>query len=130
DVLEASVIDLEDGVLGREVNRVAAVEPVVERCTGEIADRFVEIVHRHDDTGAGRLEHLALDLLAVFAHEAERDGALAGKYVVGGTVLVRVGMTADDDRLGPSRHQARHVAADDRLAGDGAAEDASDWSGA
>jgi hypothetical protein len=35
-------------------------------------------------------------------------------------------VTADDDRLGPARHQARHVLADDRLAEDHAAEDVAD----
>ena len=48
-VLEAAVIDLEDGVLGREIERVAAVQRVVHRGAGEVADRLVEIVHRHGD---------------------------------------------------------------------------------
>jgi hypothetical protein len=35
-------------------------------------------------------------------------------------------VAADDDRLGPARHQARHVLADDRLAEDDAAQDVAD----
>jgi hypothetical protein len=38
----------------------------------------------------------------------------------------RQGVAADDDRLGPARHQARHVLADDRLAEDHAAQDVAD----
>src|SRR5207302_2349582 len=52
--------------------------------------------------------------------------ALAGKLEIGRAVLIAIGVTADDDRLRPPGHEARHVAADDRLAEDGAAEDVAD----
>ena len=51
---------------------------------------------------------------------------LPGKHEVGGAVLVAEGVTADDDRLGPARHQPRHVLADDGLAEHDAAEDVAD----
>ena len=76
--------------------------------------------------GAGEVEHLVLDRLAVLADELDRELALAGHVEIGGAVLVAVGVAADDDRLRPARHQARHVAADDRLAEDDAAEDVAD----
>ena len=101
-------------------------EPVVEGGAREVADRVVEIVHGHGDARARRLEHLALDHLAVLAGELERDGALAGELEVGGAVLVAVGVAADHERLGPARHQARHVLADDGLAEDDAAQDVAD----
>ena len=126
DVGEAAVIDLHDRVLGREIERIAAVERVVHRGAREIADRVVKVVHRHRDAGARELEHLALDLLAVVADEGEVELALAGHLEVGGAVLVAIGVAADDDRLGPARHQLRHVLADDRLAEDHAAEDVAD----
>ena len=47
DVLEAAVIGLEDGVLGRQIDRIAARQAVIERGACEVADRVVEIVHRH-----------------------------------------------------------------------------------
>ena len=99
---------------------------VVERGVGEVADRVVEVVHGHGDAGAGRLEHFVLDDLAVFAGELDGQRALAGEAEVGGAVLVAEGVAADDDRLGPAGHQARHVLADDRLAEDHAAEDVAD----
>ena len=126
DVLEAAVIGLEDRVLGREIDRVVARQAVIQRRAGEVADRIVEIVHRHRDAGAGRLEHFVLDHGAVLADELDRQRALAGELEVGGAVLVAKGMAADDDRLGPAGHQARHVLADDRLAEDHAAEDVAD----
>jgi len=51
---------------------------------------------------------------------------LAGHDHVGGAVLVAEGVAADDDRLGPARHQPRDVGDDDRLAEDHAAEDVAD----
>ena len=88
DVLEAAVIDLENRVLGREIDRIAAHQAVVERGAGEIDDGIVEIVHRHGDAGAGRLEHFLLDHGAVLADEFHRQRALAGEFEVGGAVLV------------------------------------------
>ena len=126
DVLEAAVIDLEDGVLGREIERIAARQRIVHRGAGEIADRVVEIVHRHGDARAREFEHLVLDLLAVGADIAQRELGLGRHPDVGGAILVAIGVAADDDRLGPARHQARHVLADDRLAEDHAAEDVAD----
>ena len=43
-----------------------------------------------------------------------------------GAVLVAEGVTADHDRLGPARHEPRHVGDHDRLAEDDAAEDVAD----
>ena len=51
DILEAAVIGLEDGVLGREIDRIVALQAVVQRGAGEFLDRLVEIVHRHGDAG-------------------------------------------------------------------------------
>ncbi len=86
----------------------------------------VEVVHRHGDAAARRLEHFPLDHLAVLAGELDGDGALAGELEVGGAVLVAVGVAADDDGLRPAGHQARHVLADDGLAEDDAAQDVAD----
>jgi hypothetical protein len=49
------------------------------RGAGEIADRLVEVVHRHGDAGAGGIEDLVLDGLAVFADELDGQLALAGE---------------------------------------------------
>ena len=72
------------------------------------------------------VEHFVLDHLAVFAGELDGQLALAGEAEIGGLVLVAEGVAADDDRLRPARHEARHVAAYDRLAEDHPAEDVAD----
>ncbi len=110
----------------REVDGILAVQPVVHGGAGEVADRAVEVVHRHGDAGVLELEHLLLDDLAVVALELEGQAALAGHANLGGAVLVAVGVAADDDGLRPSRHEAGHVAADDGFAEDHAAQDVAD----
>ena len=126
DVLEASVIGLQNRVLGREVDRILAHHAVVQRGAGEVADRIVEVVHRHRHPGARELEHLPLDHLAVVAFEADGQAALAWHLEVGRAILVAIGVAADDDRLGPAGNETRHVLADDRLAEDDAAENVAD----
>ena len=78
DVLEAAVIGFEDRVLGREIDGIVARQAVIQRGAREIADRFVEIVHRHRDARARRLEDFLLDDRAVFADELDRQRPLPG----------------------------------------------------
>ena len=63
-VLEGAVVDLEDGVLRGQVNRVVASKRVGEAGAREAFDRGVEIEHPHRDAAALGLDHLALDRLA------------------------------------------------------------------
>src|SRR3546814_7184228 len=84
------------------------------------------IIHRQGDARAGEVEHVEVDGLAVLAieHQAQLDGA--GDARVGGAVLVAESMTADDDRVGPARNQARHVRNHDRFAEHDAAQEVAD----
>jgi len=45
DIFEPAVVFLEDGVLGREVNRQAPREPVIEAGSGKTFNRFVQVLH-------------------------------------------------------------------------------------
>ena len=51
DVLEAAVVGLQDRVLRGEIDGVAAGQSVAEAGAGEVADRVVEVVHRHRHAG-------------------------------------------------------------------------------
>ncbi|EEY04764.1 NADP-dependent isocitrate dehydrogenase [Brucella melitensis bv. 3 str. Ether] len=126
DVLEAAIIGLEDGVLRGEIDRIAALQAVIEGSACEFADRFVQIIHGHGHASRRGLIDFMFDGLAIFTDELDRQCALAGELEVSRAVLVAESMAADDDRLGPARHEARHVLADDRLAEDHAAEDIAD----
>ena len=82
-ILEAAVIGFDDGVLGREIERIFAGQRVIHRGAREIDDRLIEIVHRHGDAAAGEIEHFALDLLAVLADPGERQLARARHQEIG-----------------------------------------------
>ncbi len=121
-VLEAAIVLLENGVLGRQIHRPAAVEAVVHAGTREVADAVVEIVHRHGDARALELVNVEIDVLAILAFEDEAQLAGAGDQRVLGAVLVTESVTADDDGIGPAGDEARNVVDHDRLTEDHAAE--------
>ena len=125
-ILEAAVIGLEDRVLGRQVQRPSAIERVVHARLGEIADRFVEVVHAHGDAGRREIEHFIFEFLAVGADPLHRQLARTRHLEVGRAILVTEGVTADDDRVGPARNQAGDVLDHDRLAENDAAQDVAD----
>ena len=126
NILEAPVIGLEDGVLGRQVDRELAVQTKGQRRAGEVADGIVQIIHGQGHARAWILEDFLFDHLTVVAFELDGQTAGTGNLEVGGLVLVAKGVAADDDGLGPAGHQTRHVLADDRLAEDHAAQDVAD----
>src|SRR6185312_10553786 len=127
EVLEAPVVDLEDRVLAREVDGVLAVERVVEAGAREAPDGLVEVVHRHGDARARRLEHFLLDgRAAPLGREDHLHRAGPVELDLGRAVLVAETVARDHDGLAPVRDDARHVLADDRLAEDGAVEDVAD----
>src|SRR5690606_7860932 len=89
----------------------------------KVADGIVQIVHPHGNATAGEVIDLFFNgFLAVLGHPFQRELALAGNAHIGGAVLIAKGVAADHDRLRPARHEARNVAADDRLTEDGAAQ--------
>ena len=127
DVLEAAVVGLEDGVLRREIHREAARQAVTETRPGEVADRIVEVVHRHRHARRRKVVDLHLHRLrAVGWRVGERELPGARDLHVGGPILITEGVTADDDRLRPAGDEARDVADDDRLPEDHAAKDVAD----
>src|SRR3984957_9238214 len=124
EIFEEPVVALEDRVLRREIHRIAAVQAIARRGAREVADRVVEVVHRHRDAAAREVVYVELNpLAAVLGGEGKGQLALARNHQVGRAVLVAKGVAADHDRLGPAGYQARHVGDHDRLTEDDAAED-------
>ncbi len=125
DVHEVAVVGLQDGVLGGEVQRPTAHQGVVEAGAGEPFDRHAGVVHRHRHaaTVAEAVHFQGLRRTAIGRLVGHRDLAGTGDLHFRGAIDVAIGMAADDDRLGPVRHQARHILADDRLAEDRAVQD-------
>ena len=126
-ILEPSVVRLEDGVLRGHVDGVIAGQAVPERRAREVPDGLVEVVHAHGDTTGRKVEHVELHRLgAVRGREShgQRSGGL--DLEVGCPVLITERMAANDDRLGPGGNQSRDVVDDDRLAEDDAAQNVPD----
>ena len=127
DVLEATVVGLEDRVLRREVHGVVARKTVVKACASEVNDGGIEVVLDLSDSVAGGVVDLKLHgLRAVFGSELYGQLSLALEEEVGSAVLVTESVTADDDRLVPAGNQSRDVRDDDRLAEDNATKDVAD----
>lgn len=128
DVLEATIVLLQDGVLGREVKRPSLLQGVDEARVGELTDGLIRVVHTHHDTSGTleviNLESLLLSILGSVDH-LELSGA---NNNVGGTVLVSKGMTTNNNGLSPARHQTRNVLDDDGLTEDGSSQDVTDGS--
>lgn len=75
------------------------------------------------------LLNIILDGLATSGGgEGELNLASTGYNKVLGLVLVSVGMSANDDGLGPARDETRDVGNNDGLTEDGSSEDVSDGS--
>lgn len=92
----------------------------------EALDGLVGVVHAERDAVAFEVEDFPLLGFAVFAGEAHLEFAFALDHGVGRAVLVTESVTADHDRRGPVRDEARNVFADDRLTEDRAVEDVTD----
>ena len=127
DVLEPAVVLFQDGIFGRQVDRPAEVEAVIHARPGKTADRVIDVVHAHGAAGAVEPENLEFaGLPAIVRFELHGQPTRTGHTEVGCPILVAEGMAADDDGLGPARHQPRNIFADDRLAEDRAADDIAD----
>ena len=125
DVLETTIVGLEDGVLRGEVQRPPLGQGLVHAAAGEAVDALVRVVHAHGDTALA-LEIVDLPfgrLSSALGNEGHGQLALALDHRVSRLVLVPEGVTADTNRLRPTRHQARDVLHDDGLSEDGAADD-------
>ncbi len=126
EIFEAAIIGFHDGVFGGEVNWPLAVQTVIHRCAGKIADRIVEVVHRHRDARTFKFEHIEIDILAICAFKDEAQLARSRDQRVGGAVLVTKSMTANHDRVRPAGHKARHIINHNRLAENDAAQNVAD----
>ena len=129
DVFETTVVGLQNRVLRREINRVIPGKTIVERCPREIADRLIEVIHCHRNATAGCLEDLeALGFGAISGLEANRQRSRAVKDKVRCPVLVTKRVTANNNRLVPTRNQPRDVGNDDGLAENHSAQDVANGS--
>lgn len=126
NVLEASIVLLEDGVLGAHVQRVVLVEGELERSVGETGDGLVRVVLGLSD--AAVLELKDLNFFGLASLGSEDHGELAGalNHLVLGAVLIAEGVAADNDGLLPAGDEARDSRNDNWLTENGTAKSVSD----
>jgi hypothetical protein len=126
DVLEPSVVALQDGVLGAQVQGNPLVKSHLERRVGESNDGLISVVHGEGNTGTLVVEDLDGGLLPLLGGVDELDRALTRDNEVLGLVLVTVGVTADGDGLLPSGDQTGDRVNDNGLTENGTTEDVAD----
>lgn len=115
DVLEAAVVLLKDGVLGAHVQRQTLHDGNLETGVGEAPDGVIGVVLHLGNTTARVVEDFNALGLAVGGSVDQLELTRAGDDPVSGTVLVTVGVAADDDGLGPAGDETGDDRDDDGL---------------
>lgn len=129
DILEATIVLLEDGVLGAHVEGKALVKSQLERGVGEASDGLVGVVlGLGDTTTVLELEDLNLLGLTTLGGVDHGELARAGQDSILGAVLVTEGVSANDDGLLPARDETGNAGDDNGLTEDSTAEGISDGS--
>lgn len=130
DINEKTVILLQDGVLGGKLEGHATVDRVVEARLGKGADRGVSVEHTKVATsirgGLEFVDELSDFLVAIFGGENKLELTFLVDNIVLAAVLITVGVTANDNRLGPAGHEAGDVLDNNGLTEDSAVEDVTD----
>jgi hypothetical protein len=119
DVLEATVVLLQDGVLGAHVQGKTLHESHLERGVGEATDGIISVVLALSDTTALEVEDLDTLGLTTLGGVDQLELTGTRNDTVLGTVLVTEGVAADNDGLVPARNQAGNGGDDDGLTENG-----------
>jgi len=126
-VLEESIVLLQDGVLGGELEWHSTVERVKEASMSELSNRIVRVEHTQVAAASLQVRNLLHSwCVAIIWLEDELDLAWLGDNVVLASVLVTESVSTDDDWLGPSWHKSRDARDNNGLTEDGSVKDVPD----
>mmetsp|Transcript_18496 Transcript_18496/g.13296 ORF Transcript_18496/g.13296 Transcript_18496/m.13296 type:complete len:332 (+) Transcript_18496:516-1511(+) len=126
NIFEKTIILLEDGVLGGELERQLTVQRVLHAGASEGGNGSVSVEHTQVGTGLLEVVNLLLDgCTAIIRGENELDLAWLLDYVILATILITVSVSTNDNRLGPSWHQSGNVLNDNRFSEDSSVKDVS-----
>ncbi len=127
DILEATIVLLQDSVFGCEVAGVVSGKSVLHAGVGEAVDGLVGVVHaKHDTSTLELIDFEVGGLRAIGGGESHRELSWDFGAEVGGSVLISKGVSADNDGLVPAWHQLRDVADNNGLSEDRATNDVTD----
>lgn len=104
DVLEAAIVFLQDGVLGRHVQGEALRDGKLEGSVRKSGDGLIGVVLGLGDTTTGEVVDLDLLWLSSLGSEDHGELTLALDHGILSTILVTESMAADDNWLLPSRN--------------------------
>jgi len=127
DILESSIILLQNGVLGAHVQWQALAESELETGMCEALDRLIGVVLCLGNSATGlELEDFNLLWLSTLWGEDHGELAITLHNKVLGSVLVTKGVAANDDRLLPAWNEAGNTIDDNWLTENGTAKGISD----
>lgn len=126
DILETTIVLLQDGVLGRQIQGPTLLQRVLEARLSELTNRLIRVVHAHQHASAAlEVEHLEGLLLTIFrsVHNLELAGT---NNDVRSAVLISESVATDHNGLGPTGDQAGDVLDHDGLTEDSSAQNVTD----
>jgi len=128
DILEETIVLLEDGVLGGEVEGPLLHEGILEARVSETSDGVNGVVHGHTATTLSReVEDLGGGGLGTISGgELDLEATRLLSDEVNSLVLVTESVTTNNDGLSPTRDETRNVLHDDGLTEDSTTEDVAD----
>jgi len=116
NILEASIVALENGVLGAQIQRIVPVDSILEAGMGEGYNGFIGVVHSHENSTVLEVEDVeGLGLAAISRSELNLELSSAINNIVCSTILVTESMTANNNGLRPCWNKARNILNDNRL---------------
>lgn len=128
-VFESTIVFLQNGVFGGQVQRVFSGKGKFEAAMSEFFNTFVSIVHSEAYSTIS-LEFVDFHplLWAVITFENDFEGTRFVDSEICGFVLITEGVSADDDRFLPAWDESRDVFDDNGFSEDGSVEYVSDGS--
>jgi len=109
-ILEHAVVDLEDGVLGGQVERESAFQGELEAAVSKVNDGRFRVVHAHRNSGAFVvIDGESLLRTSICGLENELKFSRSLNLDVGRLVLVGVCVPAHNYRLFPGGYQTKEI---------------------
>ena len=129
DILEATIVLLEDGVLGSQVARVVSVKSILHAGVSESNDGFVSVVHAEHDTGSLEVENFKVGWLgAIFWDEGHVELAWHLRAEISGFILITKSVSTNNNGCLPAWHKLGDVGNHDGGSKDSATNDVSNGS--
>lgn len=129
DILEPTIVLLQNRVLGCEVKWIVPLKCKLEATLCKFFDAFIGVIHRESNSSLSfKIIHLHPLLLSTFALEDHLEGSRLVYREIGGLVLITKCMPSDDNRHFPAWNEPRDVFYEYGLSKDSAIEDIPDGS--